>query len=135
MLYVIGNNLFQCQEIIQDSVSLSLCEVKERQVGGRWRLKALLLFALSMCVVIKLTRTTRQPPALTILYRYCTGGSECLSHTPGSQSVCAVRTQSGVGQKLKFPPPAKSPMLLWFVPHCAVLLNKPDWYVVYTSDS
>ena len=31
---------------------------------------------------------------------YCTGGTECLSHTPGSQSVCAVRTPLGVDWKI-----------------------------------
>ena len=30
--------------------------------------------------------TTGQPPAFTILYMYCTGGTECLSHTPSSHS-------------------------------------------------
>ena len=34
--------------------------------------------------------TTARP--LTILSMYCTGGTECLSHTPGSYSVCAIRT-------------------------------------------
>ena len=28
--------------------------------------------------------TAGQPPTLTILYIYCTGSTECLSHTPGS---------------------------------------------------
>ena len=27
--------------------------------------------------------TARQPPTPTILYMYCTDGTECLSHTPG----------------------------------------------------
>ena len=36
--------------------------------------------------------TARQPSTLTILYTCCTGGTECLSCTPGSHSVCAVRT-------------------------------------------
>ena len=36
-----------------------------------------------------------QPPALTILYIYCTGSTEGLSRTPGSHSVCAIRTPSG----------------------------------------
>ena len=36
--------------------------------------------------------TAIQPPTLTILYVYCTGGTECLNRTPGSHSVCAVRT-------------------------------------------
>ena len=34
--------------------------------------------------------TTGQLPALTILYMYCTGGTECFSHTPGSHSVCTA---------------------------------------------
>ena len=34
--------------------------------------------------------TAGQPPTLTILYMYCTGGTECLSRTPGNHSVCAV---------------------------------------------
>ena len=33
--------------------------------------------------------TAGQPPALTILYMYCTSGTECLSRTSGSHSVCA----------------------------------------------
>ena len=37
--------------------------------------------------------TARQLTTLKIFYMYCTGGTECLSHTPGSHSVCAVRTQ------------------------------------------
>ena len=41
-----------------------------------------------------------QPPTLTILYMYCSGGTECLSHTPGSHSVCAVRTPLGVNWKI-----------------------------------
>ena len=43
---------------------------------------------------------TGQPPVLTILYMYCTGGTECLSRTPGSHSVCAVRTPLGVDWKI-----------------------------------
>ena len=47
----------------------------------------------------------RQPDnhqAFTILYMYCTGGTECLSHTstPGSHSVCAIRTLLGVDRKI-----------------------------------
>ena len=38
-------------------------------------------------------------PTLTILYMYCTGSIECLSCTPGSHSVCAVRIPLGVDQK------------------------------------
>ena len=43
---------------------------------------------------------TGQPPALTILYMYCTGGTECLSRTPGSHSVCAIRTPLEVDRKI-----------------------------------
>ena len=45
------------------------------------------------------SKTAGRPPTLTILYMYCTGGTECLSRTPGSHSVCAVRTLLGVNQK------------------------------------
>ena len=31
---------------------------------------------------------------------YCTLGTECLSHNPGSHSVCAVRTLLGVNRKI-----------------------------------
>ena len=44
--------------------------------------------------------TAGWPPTLTILYIYCTGGTEYLSHTPGSHSVCAVRTLLGVDWKI-----------------------------------
>ena len=44
--------------------------------------------------------TTGQPPTLTIFYMYCTGGTECLSHTPGSHSACTVRTLLGVNRKI-----------------------------------
>ena len=50
---------------------------------------------------------TGQPRTLTILYIYCTDGTECLRHTPGSQSVCAVRTLLQVDQK--FSPLGKNP--------------------------
>ena len=41
----------------------------------------------SHCFTTK-AMTTGQPPALTILYVYCTGGNE--SRTPGSILVCAI---------------------------------------------
>ena len=44
--------------------------------------------------------TTRQPPSLMILYMYCIGGTERLSRTPGSHSVCAIRTPLGVDRKI-----------------------------------
>ena len=44
--------------------------------------------------------TVGWPLTFTILYIYCTGGTECLSHTPGSHSACAVRILLGVDQKI-----------------------------------
>ena len=45
--------------------------------------------------------TARQPPTLTILSNmYCTGGTECLSCTPGNHSTCALRTPLGVDWKI-----------------------------------
>ena len=38
----------------------------------------------------------------TILYMYCTGGTECLSCTPGSHSVFVIRTPLRVDQKFLF---------------------------------
>ena len=57
----------------------------------------------------------RQPDNhhLTILYMYCTGGTECLSRTPGSHSVCAVRTPLGVDRKILSI--RKEPMLSGFL--------------------
>ena len=37
-----------------------------------------------------------QPPGLTILHTYCTGGTECSSYTPGGHSVRPARTSWGV---------------------------------------
>ena len=34
-----------------------------------------------------LSHTSQTTTSPTILYMYCTGGTECLSHTPGSHSV------------------------------------------------
>ena len=53
--------------------------------------------------------TAGQPPTL---YIYCTGGTECLSRTPGSHSVCAVRTLLGVDRKILSV--RKEPMLSCF---------------------
>ena len=41
-----------------------------------------------------------KPPTIAILYRCCTGGTECLSCTPGSHPPCAVRTLLGVDLKI-----------------------------------
>ena len=55
---------------------------------------------LELPVLCHWATTARQPPTLTILYMYCTGGTECLSHTPGSHSACAIRTPLGVDWKI-----------------------------------
>ena len=42
--------------------------------------------------VTSIVNTKLQTPALTILRMHCTGSTDCLCHTPGSYSLCAVRT-------------------------------------------
>ena len=44
---------------------------------------------------------------------YCSGGTECLSRTPGSHSACAVRTPLGVDWKILSI--RKEPMLSGFL--------------------
>ena len=44
--------------------------------------------------------TTGQPPTPTIPSMYCSGGTECLSRTPSSYSVCTVRTLLWVDRKI-----------------------------------
>ena len=52
-------------------------------------------------------------PSQSSIIMYCTGGTECLSRTPGSHSVWAVRTLLGVDRKiLSF---RKEPMLRGFL--------------------
>ena len=55
--------------------------------------------------------TAGQPPNLTIFCMYCTGGTECLSYTPGSHSAYAVRTPLGINRKIISI--RKEPMRLW----------------------
>ena len=71
--------------------------------------------------------TAGQPPTLTILYMYCTGGTECLTRTPGSRSVCALRTQFGINRKILSV--RKEPMLSGFLTLNAksILLKKWIW--------
>ena len=57
--------------------------------------------------------TAGQLPTPIILYVYCTGGTECLSRTPCSHSVCAIRTPLGVNQKILSI--RKEPMLSGFL--------------------
>ena len=51
-------------------------------------------------VLCQWAMATGQPPTFTILYMYCTGGTECLSRIPRTHSVCAITTQLGVDQKI-----------------------------------
>ena len=51
-------------------------------------------------VVCHRATTAGKPPTLIILYMCCTGGTECLSRTPGRHSVCAIRTLLGVDRKI-----------------------------------
>ena len=41
-----------------------------------------------------------QQPSYLIFHMCCTGGTECHSRTPGSHSVCAVRTPLGVDRRI-----------------------------------
>ena len=73
--------------------------------------------------------TARQPPTPIILYMYCTGDTECLSHTPGSHSVCAVKTLLGVNQKnLSI---MKEPMLKEFWRHTLSGCRVCNWGFQY----
>ena len=59
--------------------------------------------------------TAGQPPTPTILYMHCTGGTECLSRTHGSHSVCAIRTLLGVDWEILSV--RKEPILSFFSSH------------------
>ena len=72
---------------------------ESEKVGSRWELNPGHLW-LEPPVFCHLATISGQPPTLTILYIYCSGGTECLSRTPGSHSVCAVRTPLGVNRKI-----------------------------------
>ena len=54
------------------------------------------------CSATELRQPDNHQLTLKILYTYCTGGTECLSCTPGSHSACAVRTPLGVDWKVLF---------------------------------
>ena len=73
--------------------------VESEKAGSRQELKPGQLWH-EPPVLFHWAMTTGQPPALTILYMYCIGGTEYLSRTPGSHSVCAVRTPVGVNRKI-----------------------------------
>ena len=48
------------------------------------------------------TMTAGRPPTTTILYMYCTGGTECLSRTPGStQRIVVVGGHLAVGAQCR----------------------------------
>ena len=58
------------------------------------------MFWLKMKHRLRWATTTGQPPTLTILYMYCTGGTECLSRRPTSHSpsMYVVRVQLSLQQ-------------------------------------
>ena len=66
---------FRCYEVkIEES----------EKAGSRWESNP---GHLELPVLCHWATVTGQPPAFTIFYMCCTGGTECLSHTPGSHSV------------------------------------------------
>ena len=96
-------NEFRCYEVKQRKV---------KKAGSRWESSPGHLW-LEPPVLCRWATTTEQPPTLTVLYMYCTGGTECLSRTHGSHSVCAVRTLLGVDRKIVSI--RKEPMLSGFL--------------------
>ena len=70
---------FRCYEVKIDEAGSQ----QDSNTGHLW---------LEPLVLCHWATEARQSPTLTILYMYCAGGTECLSRTPGSHSVCAIRT-------------------------------------------
>ena len=95
-------NEFGCYEVKSEKEKAGSCN--ESKPGHFW---------LEPRVLCHWATPAGQPPTLTILFIYCTGGTECLSRTPGSQSVCAVRTPLGVDRKILSD--RKAPMLSGFL--------------------
>ena len=95
-------NEFRCYE----------AKIEESEKAGSRRESNPGHLLLDLPVLCHWATTAGQPPTLTILYMHCTGGTECLSHTPASHSVCAVRTPLGVDRKILSV--RKEPMLSGF---------------------
>ena len=82
------------QSEVGDCVIVECYEVKieeSEKAGSSWESNPGHLW-LEPPVLCHSAMTAGQPPALTISYMYHTGGTECLSRTPGSHSACAIRT-------------------------------------------
>ena len=78
------------------------CYEKSKKAGSRRELNPQHLW-LEPPMLCHWAMTAGQPPAITILYMYCTGGTECLSHTPSNHSVCTVCTITtllGINRKI-----------------------------------
>ena len=103
-----------CSEHLASHWKLNLdVKIEESEkAGSRQELKLGHLW-LEPPVLCHLALTAGQPPTLTILYMYCTDGTECLSGTPVSHSVCAVRTRLVVDWKILSI--RKEPMLSCFL--------------------
>ena len=111
-------NEFGCYEVKSEKEKAGSCS--ESKPGHLWLQPPLLCHWTTTARQPPTLTTTNphnhqpsQPPTLTILFIYCTGGTKCLSCTPGSQSVCAVRTPLGVDRKILSD--RKAPMLSGFL--------------------
>ena len=83
------NKEFQCNE--------AKIEESERPAITRSSPRILLAWATH---ALPLSHDSRTTTNLTILYMYSIGGTECLSHSSISQSVCANRTPVEFNQKI-----------------------------------
>ena len=122
-------NLWKWHDHYLDVMRRKQRKWKSRQSLGI-KLRTPLAWATS---ALPLSHDSWQPPTLTILYMYCTGGTECLSCTPGSHSACAIRTLLGFDRKIlsirKEPMPCASTSVLftsgcW---HCTLAI--PFYYL------
>ena len=96
-------NEFRCYE----------ARIKESEMAGSCRKSNPGLLWHEPPVLYHWATTAKQPPTLTIVYMYCMGGTDNPSRTPGSHSVCAVRTLLRVNWRIIFI--RKEPMLSGFL--------------------
>ena len=71
---------------------------KGKNAGSHWELNPGPLTSATNALTSEL-RKPNNHQHFTILYVYCTSGTECFSRAPGSHYVCAVRTPLGVYRK------------------------------------
>ena len=76
--------------------------IEKSEMAGSCRKLNPGLFWLEPPVLYHWATTAKQPPILTILYMYCMGSTDYPSRTPGSHSVCAVRTLLRVNWRIIF---------------------------------